>query len=138
MAYVPGQKVRIKQPSRITLAKVLAVIALLAMVYFGWVFIPPYYGYYRAASIMRDESSKAYSLRHQKAGWAELESKIHRRVRNRLSDILAIPSDQLSVRVQKKPNHIVISAHWSVYARWPFLNKRSLLKFKQEVNTSLR
>lgn len=138
MAYVPGQKTRYKSPRKITVTKVAVVLGLAALVYFGTVFIPPYYGYYRAATIMKDESSKAYSLRHQKAGWSEIESKIHRRVRDRLLDTLKIPSEQLSVRVKKMPKHILITADWSIHVKWPLLGKRTRLKFDQEVKTSLR
>lgn len=138
MAYVPGQKSTYKTPRKITPAKVLAVVALVAAVYFGAAFIPPYYGYYRASSIMKDESSKAYSLRRQKSGWAEIESKIHRRVRDRLLDTLKIPSEQLTVRVNKKPKAIVITADWSVYVKWPFLKKVTRLTFKEKIKTSLR
>jgi hypothetical protein len=138
MAYVPGQKTSYRQPRKITLAKVIVVAVLVAAVYFGIVFIPPYYGYYRASSIMKDESSKAYTLRHLKAGWSEIESKIHNRVRDRLLDTLKIPSEQLSVRVKKQPKHLVITANWSVHARWPLFGKVTRLKFEEKVETSLR
>jgi len=138
MAYVPGRKVGYKSPRKITLAKVLVVVGLLAVVYLGATFIPPYYAYYRASSVMKDESSKAYSLRHQKAGWAETESKIHRRVRDRLQEVLGVPSEHLSVRVKKMPKHIVITADWSVHVKWPLVGKTTRLKFNEEVKTSLR
>ncbi|MFH2008082.1 MAG: hypothetical protein ABI333_15985 [bacterium] len=138
MAYYPGQKVRYKQPRKITPAKVGLLVGVLAAIYFGLVFVPPYYSYYRATSIMKDEGSKAYSLRHQKEGWVELENKIHRRVRNRLLDILKIPSEQLTVIVKKMPKSIKIHAEWTVYARWPMVSKESKLHFKETVNTDLR
>ncbi len=138
MAYVPGQKSTFKAPRKITLAKVLVVIGLTAMVYFSIIFIPPYYSYYRASTVLKDESSKAYSRRHQKEGWAATEIKIHRRVRDRLLSTLKIPSEQLTVRVNKKPKHIVITASWSIYAKWPLLRKTSHLKFKETIETSLR
>lgn len=138
MVYVPGQKTRYKKLRKISVAKVLIVAVLVAMAYFGAVFIPPYIDYYRASSIMKDESSKAYSLRHQKAGWAGIESKIHHRVRDRLLDTLKIPSEQLTVRVKKMPKHIVITASWSIHVKWPLLSKTTLLKFKETIKTSLR
>lgn len=138
MAYVPGQKSSHKAPPKITIAKVAVVIGLASLVYFGTIFIPPYYRYYRAASIMKDESSKAYSRRHQKVGWTEIESKIHARVRNRLLDTLKIPSEQLTVRVKKMPKHILITARWSINVRWPWIGRRTHLKFAEEIKTSLR
>ncbi len=138
MAYIPGKKVSYNKPRKITLAKVLVVAGLVALTYFGATFIPPYYSYYRASSIMKDESSKAYSLRHQKAGWTEIESKIHHRVRDRLLETLKIPNEQLTVRVQKKPKHIIITASWSIYVKWVLVKKTTHLKFKETITTSLR
>ena len=138
MAYYPGQKVGYKQPRKITLPKIVVVVGIIAAIYFGLIFIPPYYSYYRATSIMKDEGSKAYSLRHQKEGWVELENKIHRKVRNRLLDTLKIPSEQLTVIVKKLQKSIKIHAEWTVYARWPIVGKESKLHFKETVNTDLR
>jgi hypothetical protein len=138
MAYVPGQKSTFKAPPKITLAKVLVASGLVALVYFSILFIPPYYRSYRASSVLQDESSKTYSRRHQKADWSEVENKIQSRVRKRLLSTLKIPRTQLKVRIQKKPNHMVITASWSVYAKWPLLNKETRLEFNETVKTSLR
>lgn len=138
MAYVPGQRARYKTPRKITPAKVLLVAALVAAVYFGSTFIPPYYAHFRASSIMKDESAKAYSRRHQDGGWSKVETDIHRRVRDRLLGALKIPSEQLTVRVKKMPKSIVITADWSVHVKWPFVGKTTRMTFKEKITTSLR
>ena len=137
MAYSPGQKVKPKRLRTITLPKILLLVGAAVLVYFGFVFVPPYYRYWKATSILKDEAAKAYSKRNQKDGWTEIEWQIHRRVRDRLLKVLKVEPGGLTVQVEKRRKDIMIKAAWTAYAVYPFIGKRTRMRFTEEVIADL-
>lgn len=138
MAYYPGRKVEHKNPSRISLSKILIVVALVAVVYVALTLFPPWWRYYRSSSVMADETQKAFSQRRAHHSWAQIQSSIHAHVRAELLEVLKIPEKDLHLVVDKKENDIHVTASWKAVARWPLIGKTTTMRFKEEVNITTR
>lgn len=138
MAYYPGKKVEHKGPSSISFVKVLIVVALAAGVYFCITFVPPWWRYYKASSLMLEEGQGAYSKRREQQSWEHVRAKVHAQVRAELVAMLKIPPTALHVSVEKRDGNVHVSASWTTVARWPLVGKTTPMRFKESVHFAAR
>ena len=138
MAYYPGQKVKSTNPRKITLAKLLTLVGILSAVYFGFTFVPPYWRYYQAKEVMAEGANKGYSHRRQGDEWDEIRDKMMHEVRVALENHLKVEPSDLHVEMTHKKGDAIIKASWTDRTKWPFLSKRTALKFKESFEMPLR
>lgn len=138
MAYYPGQRVKSTNPRRLTLPKVLLLAGIAAAVYFGLAFFPPYWGYYRADTVMAEQTDKGWSKRRQDDDWADIRLKIRAEIRGKLLEVLKIPTRDLYLDVSMEGRVIHVKARWTTYAKWPLVGKRTRLKFSKSIEMKTR
>jgi hypothetical protein len=126
------------KPSRITLAKVLLTLSLLAVVYLGYAFVPPYARYWSADSVLNDEASKVYQRRGQTDGWDKIQWEAARRIRGRLEGALKVDPRDIYVAVEREKDAFVIKTRWKAEAKFLFIGKSKVLNFQREIRTELR
>jgi capsule polysaccharide export protein KpsE/RkpR len=134
MAYYPGERVKATNPSRFSVAKVIVVLVVLVVLYFGFTFAPPYWRYYQASEVMAKQANAAWSQRRGKEQWSDTSRRIHHLVSEGLTSHLQLNDSerQLQVEVDKVDDEIRVKATWTAYAEWPLLAKRTPLKFTEE------
>jgi len=126
------------KPSRITVAKVLLTAGLLAAVYFGIAFIPPYARYWSADEVLRDEASRVYQRRNQTDGWDKIQWETARRIRSRMEGTLKVDQRDIFVTLERQKDAFVIKVKWLAQAKYPFIGKSKALTFTREIRTELR
>lgn len=122
-------------PSRITVAKVLLIIGLLAVTYLGLAFVPPYLAYWRADAVLHDEATRLRQRRSDSQTWEQLAWESARRLRDRLVKLLKVEQQDLHVSVRREKRVIDIQVEWKAQARFLFTSKTKVLRFKREVRT---
>lgn len=132
MAYYLGQKVKSTNPRRITFTKILVVVVVATAVYFGVTFVPPYWRYSKAKEVIAESANKGYATRRQNDEVEEVLEKMRRRVIGALVESLKVTRRDLDVSVKQVKREITIEAKWTAYAKWPFISKRTSMKFKED------
>lgn len=135
MAYYSGQKVKYKKPGRISSAKIIIVIVLLAAVYLTIAFLPPYYRYWKAQPLIKEETNKAYSLRHRE-NWDDEARAIEKRLKAALVSLTKVDEETMHVKVVRTKTHIRVRAKWVAKASYPLIGLHTNLHFSHVVKLS--
>jgi len=116
------------------MAKIIVLLVVLAVLYFGFAFAPPYWRYYKASEVMAERANAAWSQRRGRETWSETSRRIQSMVIEGLASHLSLNDvdGQLQVEVDQVDNEIRVKATWTAYADWPLLAKRTALKFSEE------
>ena len=126
------------QPSRITTAKVVLGLGLLAVVYLGFTFVPPYARYWRVHNLMREERSRVYVRRSEAESWERVESEATKRIRARLEEVLKLDPKDIHLTLKRETQVFVIKVEWDDVARYPFTSKTKPLHFSRETEAKLK
>lgn len=138
MAYYPGQRVKSTNPRRLTVPKILLLLCIASAIYFGITFFPSYWAYYKADTVMAEQTDKGWSKRRQDDDWADIRLKIRAEIREKLLAVLKIPTRDLYLDVSMEGRFIRVKARWTSIARWPLIGKQTRLKFTKSIEMKTR
>ena len=138
MARTREKRVKVRGPRKVTLLKVLILLIPVALIYLGYLFVPPYWRAYDARSFINEQRSQTFTRRSDREPWHELESDVRRRFREGVLRILDIPPEDLEVSTERKEGEILVNVRWVEQVRFFPTKKTMNLEFSQDVRVNAR
>lgn len=139
-----------KLPKKWNAVSVSLVLGLIAGAYLGWFYLPHWYPTFRLTTMMKGACNKAYRIYNNDAVLNELVAEAQslnfniekgdfevERVEWAGEEIMAEEKDTLRDMMRKRGKSFRISFHKEIEAKWPLMDKWTVLVFDNEVETSL-